>query len=54
MKLTSQMLSLTFLMPTLWPAKTSLRLIFCLLKQMRPHVVTVPRQQSKWQAVESD
>jgi integrase len=27
-------------MPTLWPAKTSLRLIFRVLKQMRPQVVT--------------
>src|SRR5262249_17748471 len=33
--------SVTCLMPTLWPANTVLRLIFCRLKQMRPHVVTV-------------
>jgi len=41
MKLTSQICSLTCLMPTLWPAKTVLRLILRRLKQMRPHVVTV-------------
>ena len=29
------------LMPTVWPAKTWLRLIFFRLKQMRPQVVTV-------------
>jgi hypothetical protein len=35
------MRSLTCLMPTRWPAKTVLRLIFSRLKQIRPHVVTV-------------
>jgi hypothetical protein len=37
MKLTSQICSLTCLMPTFCPANTVLRLIFCRLKQMRPH-----------------
>jgi hypothetical protein len=46
MKLTSQMCSLTCLMLTLWPAKTTLRLIFCRLKQMRPHVVTVDEREN--------
>jgi hypothetical protein len=41
MKPTSQISRLTCLIPTLWPANTVLRLIFCRLKQMRPHVVTV-------------
>ena len=38
MKLTNQMRSSVCLMPTVWPAN---RLIFWLLKQMRPQVVTV-------------
>jgi hypothetical protein len=41
MKLTSQILSLTSLMPTFWPANTVLRLIFCRLNRMRPQRVTV-------------
>ena len=41
MKLTSQILSPTCLMPTFWPAKTWLRLIFRRSKQMRPQRVTV-------------
>jgi hypothetical protein len=40
MTLMSPICSLTCSMPTLWPVKTVLRLIFCRLKQMRPHVVT--------------
>ncbi len=41
MKLMSQMLSLTSLIPTYCPANTELRLSFCWLKQMRPPRVTV-------------
>src|SRR5271157_5662865 len=38
MKETSQMCSSVFLIPTVWPAKTVLRLIFRRLKQMRLQV----------------
>ncbi len=41
MKLTSQIWSLTSLMPTFCPAKAWLRLIFCAPRQMRPQRVTV-------------
>ena len=41
MKVTSQMRSSIWRIPTFWPAKTVLRLTFCLLKQIRPQVVTV-------------
>jgi hypothetical protein len=41
MKLMSQIRSSVCLTPTVWPAKTWLRLIFWRLKQMRPHVVIV-------------
>src|SRR5262245_36175056 len=43
-KVTSQMRSLTWRTPTRWPAKTWLRLILRVRKQMRPHVVTVDDQ----------
>jgi hypothetical protein len=36
MKLTSQMLSCTSLMPTAWPAKTVLKFIFLRPRQMQP------------------
>ena len=41
MKLTSQILSATSLMPTFWPAKTMLKLILRRPMQMRPQVVTL-------------
>jgi hypothetical protein len=41
MKVTSQIRSATWVTPTLWPAKTWLRLTLRRLKQMRPHRVTV-------------
>jgi hypothetical protein len=41
MKVASQMFSSTCLIPIFWPAKTWLRLIFRVLKQMRPQVVTM-------------
>ena len=41
MKVTSQILSLTSLIPTFWPAKDWLRLIFRLPSQMRLQWVTV-------------
>jgi hypothetical protein len=41
MKLVSQSLSSTCLMPTFCPAKTFERLTFLVLRQMRPQAVTV-------------
>jgi hypothetical protein len=41
MKVTSQMRSLTCLMPTSWPANALPGLIFSRLKQIRPQVTTI-------------
>jgi hypothetical protein len=47
-KLTSQIFSLTSVMPTFWPANTPLELILRRPMQIRPHCVTVMGNRPVW------